>query len=140
MLFDELPALDGLRVIVADEDADNRELLAFVLRSQGAEALAVGSVSEGVEAVRRFRPDVLIAELTFTGEDVFSLIARVRALDAERGTHVPAIALTAWAAERDIADALAAGFQLHVSKPAAIERIVSLVAYLYHCRELPERV
>jgi PAS domain S-box-containing protein len=112
---DTLPArefadrLDGLRVLVVDDEQDTREMLKAGLGQCGAEVTAAGSAAEALEALVAGAPDVLISDIGMPGEDGYELIRKVRALPAEEGGKVPAIALTAYARVEDRMQALRAG-------------------------------
>ncbi|MFB2919777.1 PAS domain S-box protein [Aerosakkonema funiforme] len=122
--------LNGLRVLVVDDDADSREFLTFVLEEYGAQATTVGSAAEGLEAVCQWKPDVLVSDIGMPGEDGYSLIRKVRALDAKEGGETPAVALTAYARDEDCKLALKLGFQMHVTKPVEPAELVKVVAKL----------
>jgi CheY-like chemotaxis protein len=130
-----LPSLDpeilsGVKVLVVDDDADARELLATVLVGYGAEVLLAPSASDALETLQRAKPDILLSDLGMPSEDGFSLIRRVRRLGADRGGSIPAAAITAYA-ESDVgARALSAGFQRHVAKPVDPTALATLVAEL----------
>ncbi|HSO76022.1 MAG TPA: ATP-binding protein, partial [Blastocatellia bacterium] len=111
--------LDGLRVLIVDDEADARELLSAMLKQWGARVTAVASAAEamGCFEANQVLPDVLVSDLGMPREDGFDLISKVRALDPERGGRIPAIALTAYARSEDRARALAAGYEIHVPKP-----------------------
>jgi CheY-like chemotaxis protein len=106
-----------VHVLVVEDDADAREMLTGVLHQAGADVIAVGSASAALNVLHQQRADVLISDIGMPDEDGYALIHRVRALDAERGGAVPAIALTANARAEDRAHALAVGFQMHLAKP-----------------------
>jgi PAS domain S-box-containing protein len=122
--------LDALRVLVVDDEPDTRELLKAGLGQCGAEVMAVGSVVEALEAFEMGAPDVLISDIGMPGEDGYELIRKVRALPAENGGRVPAIALTAYARTEDRMQALRAGYQMHVPKPVELAELVAVVASL----------
>jgi len=122
--------LDGVRVMVVDDEADTRDLLSFSLRNYGAEVTALGSASEALAAIQRDKPDVLVSDIGLPGDDGYSLIRKVRALDEDRGGRVPAAALTAYAKDEDRTRAIAAGFQAHVPKPVELAELASVVASL----------
>jgi CheY-like chemotaxis protein len=121
-------ALGGISVLVVDDEPDALDLIRVVLTQGGARVTAVGDAASALEALEATRPDVLVADIGMPGEDGYQLIRRVRALGTARGGGIPAIALTAYAAESDRALALAAGFQLHVPKPVDPTELVRLVA------------
>jgi len=117
-------------VIVVDDEADTRDLLSFSLRNYGADVRALGSASEALAAIQEDKPDVLVSDIGLPGDDGYSLIRQVRALDEERGGRVPAAALTAYAKDEDRHRAIAAGFQAHVTKPVELAELASVVASL----------
>jgi CheY-like chemotaxis protein len=122
--------LDGLRVLVVDDEEDARDLLATVLGNAGADVITAASAAEVLPLIERERPDVLISDVEMPGEDGYSLIRRVRALPGERGGDTPAVALTAYAAAEDMLRALRAGFQLHIAKPVSPRDLVAVAAGL----------
>jgi PAS domain S-box-containing protein len=127
-------ALEGVRVLVVEDHPDTLELVARALRDFGAEVVAVPSVREAREALRRRPPDVLLSDIGMPEEDGFALIRLVRELPVEQGGAVPAVALTAFAGEADHHKILAAGFQAHVAKPVEPLELVSVIAGLRAAR------
>ncbi|MEO8053737.1 MAG: response regulator [Acidobacteriota bacterium] len=128
--LEEVPALDGLRVLVVDDEPDSRDMVATVLEIVGAEALVAGTAAEGLAILVREKPDVLLSDLEMPGEDGYSLIRRIRSLGAENGGLTPAAALTAYAGAEHRTKTLLAGFQLHVAKPVQPAELVAVVANL----------
>ena len=127
----EAPDLNGLSVLVVEDDADARELAEHTLRVAGAEVVAVGSASEALEQLRRSPPSVLVSDIGLPYQDGYSLIDTVRKLPAGQGGDVPAVAVTAYAREEDRMKALIAGFQGHLTKPfepAALAAAVGALA------------
>lgn len=124
------PSLDGLRVLVVDDEEDTRDLLRAVLENCGSEVTTAASVAEAMKAIETLPPDVLVSDLGMPGEDGYSLIARVRALPAERGGQTPAAALTAYARVEDRLRVLRSGFQIHLPKPVEPVELVTVVANL----------
>jgi CheY-like chemotaxis protein len=122
--------LEGLRVLVVDDEPDTRHVLSAVIRKSGAEVRACGSAHEALEALVEWKPDVLMSDIGMPGEDGYSLIKKVRALSNERGGQIPAAALTAYAREEDRERALAAGYQIHVAKPIGSRELVVTIAGL----------
>lgn len=118
-------ALSGVRVLVVEDDPDARELVTAILEDAGAVVEAADSAANGFAALRAFRPQLLLSDISMPDEDGYSLIRRVRALDVNEGGSVPSIALTAYTRVEDRAKALRAGFDLHMGKPV---RPVDLVA------------
>jgi PAS domain S-box-containing protein len=125
-----LVALNGVRILVVDDEADARDLIATVLMEAGAEVETARSAAEGFELFKQFRPDVLVSDVGMPEEDGFSFIRRVRALAPSEGSRVPALALTAFAREGDRSQALTAGFTAHVGKPVQPEVLASAVSNL----------
>ena len=128
--FDGLPSLQGLRVLVVDDEPDTRELIHEVLKECGAEVITSPSVAEALVALEQHKPDVLISDLGMPDEDGYSLITKIRALPSERGGDIPAAALTAYARAEDRMRVLRAGFQFHLPKPVDSAELVTVVASL----------
>jgi signal transduction histidine kinase/ActR/RegA family two-component response regulator len=124
----EIIRLDGVRVVVADDDPEALELASTILGGAGGEVRTCSSAAEALEAFRQSVPDVLISDIEMPGEDGYSLIRRVRALPAEQGGRVPAVALTAYGRTQDRVQSLAAGFTMHVPKPVDPGELTTIVA------------
>jgi two-component system CheB/CheR fusion protein len=122
--------LEGIRLLVVEDEADSREMLATAFAHCGAHVSTAASASEAMEVLERATPDVLVCDVGLPGEDGHALIRRVRALEAHRGGRIPALALTAYSGPEDREKALAAGFEVHVPKPAAPAELVAEVAFL----------
>jgi PAS domain S-box-containing protein len=122
--------LDGLKVLVVDDESDTRELLRVGVSQCGAEVMTAGSAQEALEAIARERPDLLISDIGMPGEDGYELIKKVRALPANHGGKIPAIALTAYARTEDRLRAIRAGYQMHVTKPVELAELVVVMASL----------
>jgi signal transduction histidine kinase/CheY-like chemotaxis protein len=88
------PFLEGLRVLVLDQQAESRELLRTVLEQRGASVQTAASVAEALDALELWRPDVLVTDNLTPEHDSYALVGRVQSLDAERGGRIPAVALT----------------------------------------------
>jgi PAS domain S-box-containing protein len=125
-----LPSLEGLKVLVVDDEADTRELIREVLKECGSEVITSCSVSEALAALEEHRPDVLISDLGMPDEDGYALISKIRALPSERGGQIPAAAVTAYARAEDRMRVLRAGFQFHLPKPVDSAELVTVVASL----------
>jgi signal transduction histidine kinase/ActR/RegA family two-component response regulator len=89
--------LDGVRVLLVDRDRDSRELLCVALQQRGAAVRVAGNVDEALEALEAWRPDVLVSDTVTPERDGYSLVGKVRALEADRGGRIPALALTSFA-------------------------------------------
>jgi CheY-like chemotaxis protein len=113
------PNLGGLRILVVDDEADARDLLAILLWQYGADVITASSAEAAMEALAQEgpHPDLIVSDIAMPGEDGNSLMRRVRALDPEQGGRIPAIAVTAFSRTEDRVQAMAAGFQMHLSKP-----------------------
>jgi CheY-like chemotaxis protein len=129
-VYDCPDRLDGLKVLVVDDEPDTRELLKVGLGQCGAEVTAVGSATEALEAITVKAPDLLISDIGMPDEDGYELIRRVRQFPAQSGGKVPAIALTAYARVEDRMQALRAGYQMHVTKPVELAELVAVAASL----------
>ncbi|BAZ48376.1 multi-sensor hybrid histidine kinase [Nostoc sp. NIES-4103] len=125
-----LPTLNGLRVLVVDDESDTRQLLTTALGQFGAQVMAVTSAFEALVALEQFHPDVLVSDIGMPEEDGYALIRKLRALSQEQGGRIPAVALTAYARAEDRTQALLAGFQLHVPKPVDPTELAAVVANL----------
>jgi PAS domain S-box-containing protein len=125
-----LPRIDGLRVLVVDDEEDALALVSQVLSAHGAKVYAVGSAREALEQVGNLRPDVIVSDIGLPEEDGYSLIKKIRSLPTERGGRTPAVALTAYAREEDAHRAFAAGYQIHVAKPVEPTELATVVANL----------
>ncbi len=130
LMLDCPPSLVGLRVLVVDDEQDTRDLLSTVLEKCGCEVAMTASAAEALDTIETLRPDVLISDLGMPGEDGYSLIAKVRALPAERGGQTPAAALTAYARVEDRLRVLSSGFQIHLPKPVEPMELIIVVANL----------
>jgi PAS domain S-box-containing protein len=123
--------LEGLRVLVVDDEQDALDLLRTVLERKGASVTAVASAAEAHAALGESWPDLLLCDIGMPVEDGYQLMRRVREAESARGaTLTPAVALTAYAGDADRALALDAGYQLHVPKPLDPAALVSLIADL----------
>jgi hypothetical protein len=122
--------LDGVKVLVVDDELDMRDFLSVSLRQYGADVTALASVGEAVEALEREKPDVLVSDIGMPGEDGYALIRKVRALGPERGGQVPAAALTGFAQDEDTTRVLSAGYQVHLPKPVEPSQLAHVVGTL----------
>jgi PAS domain S-box-containing protein len=126
----DAPRLDGLRLLVVDDDGDARDVMAEVLRGRGAEVFASASAADALEQLEAVRPDVIVSDIAMPEIDGYTLIRRIRSLPPERGGRTPAVALTAYSQTEDARRAFAAGYQVHVPKPVEPARLATLVANL----------
>ncbi|MEG4068066.1 ATP-binding protein [Microcoleus sp. Pol11C2] len=127
------PTLEGLQILVVEDEADALELLSTILEKYGADVMAVASAKEAltiIETATDRKPDVLVSDIGMPDEDGYSLIRKLRQLEAQRGGRLPAIALTAYARNDDRQQALLAGFQMHLTKPVDAAELVAVVTSL----------
>jgi CheY-like chemotaxis protein len=122
--------LDGWKILVVDDEPDTRDLLKAGLGKCGAKVILAGSAAEAFAALEQEIPDILISDVGMPVEDGYELIQRLRALPAEQGGKIPAIALTAYARVEDRMQALRAGYQMHVPKPVELAELVAVAASL----------
>lgn len=128
---ESLPTLEGVRVMVVDDESDTREMLRIMIGQLGAEVRACGSSEEAMEVLSKWNPDVIVSDIEMPGEDGYELIRKVRLSEAERGGRkVPAVALTAYGRVEDRLRALSAGYQMHVAKPAEPAELAMVIASL----------
>jgi CheY-like chemotaxis protein/nitrogen-specific signal transduction histidine kinase len=132
------PALEGIRVLAVDDDADALDLAMAILTAARAEVRTCQSAAEALAVFRDWRPDVLIADIEMPGEDGLSLIRKIRALEPDQGGKVPAVALTAYGRVEDRLRTLSAGFSMHVPKPVDPSELTTVVASLAG-RETPRQ-
>jgi CheY-like chemotaxis protein len=123
------PKLEGVRVLVIDDDPNTLEMLSEALRIGGADVSAADSARRALDRVSDTRPDVIVSDIAMPGEDGFWLMHRIRQLPGRLG-RTPAIALTALARKEDRARAMQAGFQVHLAKPVRILDLQNMVAAL----------
>jgi PAS domain S-box-containing protein len=127
--------LAGVRVLFVEDDADARDLFAAAFQGLGADVVAVESVSAAVDALASRGFDVLVSDIGLRGEDGFSLIRKVRAMEAGGGPPLPAIAVSGFARSDDGRRALEEGFQVYLTKPVEPSELIDLVASLSQAHE-----
>ena len=123
-------ALADLRVLFIDDDFRMREAVLEVLQRAGARVALAASVADGLLALDTFKPQVIICDIAMPGEDGYAFIRKLRAREGGRDASIPTLALTALASIEDKRRALAAGFQAHLTKPIAIDRLRDAVLEL----------
>ncbi|MBK9162597.1 MAG: response regulator [Acidobacteria bacterium] len=125
--------LDGLRILIVEDDPDSREVLQLFLQQNGADIHAAMDARQAVEILNGANgrlPDLIISDLAMPGEDGLSLISRIRSRNSDGGAEIPAIALSAFTSEQSRDSALAAGFQRYATKPFDPEPLVGLILEL----------
>jgi PAS domain S-box-containing protein len=128
--FTKTQLLKGLQVLVVDDSPDILELVVIILESNGAEVSAAASVDEALQILKELEPDILVSDVAMPKADGYTLLEQVRLWEAQRGKHIPAIALTGYARDEDRTQALAASFQMHLSKPVEPSELVQAIASL----------
>jgi CheY-like chemotaxis protein len=125
---DTTERLDGLRILIVDDEPDTRDLLRQGLEYCGANVRLAGSAAEAVDAIVAEVPDILISDIGMPGIDGYDLIRQIRQLPADTGGKVAAIALTAYTRVEDRLQALRAGYDMHVPKPVELAELVAVAA------------
>ncbi|GAA6618122.1 ATP-binding protein [Scytonema sp. NUACC26] len=120
--------LEGIQILLVDDEPDTREFQAFLLEQSGARVTAVASGLEALLALEQSIPDVLVSDIGMAQMDGYMLLKEVRSRPYEQGGMIPAIALTAYAAEMDRQQALQVGFQTHITKPVEPEELVRAIS------------
>ena len=128
--FECAPEMTGLRILVVDDEPDSRELLRAVLEQCGSKVTTASSSAEAINFLENGAFDILLSDIGMPDEDGYTLIGKVRALPKEKGGHIPAVALTAYARVEDRIRTLKAGFQIHVSKPVEPMELAAVVSSL----------
>jgi len=128
----ELPELRNIRVLIIDDEADGRTLVAHILQDRGASPVCISSAEEALEALGREHFDVLLSDIGMPNMDGYQLIREVRRLDKSRTKPIPAIAITAYARPEDRQRSLLAGFHMHLSKPIEPRELIASIAGLLH--------
>lgn len=129
-LSNQLWALDGLQVLVVDDDPDTGDLMQAMLTDYGVRVQVVTSVSEAIALMDQCKFDILVSDIGMPGEDGYHLIHQIRQHESDHNSHIPAIALTAFSSEEDRAQSLLAGFQKHLSKPVEPAQLARVLAQL----------
>ncbi|MGH1396474.1 MAG: response regulator [Trichormus sp.] len=124
------PLLVGKKVLVVDDEPDIRDLISFILEDYGVEVIAVTSAAEALDILCDSLPDILISDIGMPEIDGYMLMRQVREQPPHQGGNIPAIALTAYAGEINQQQAMAAGFQLHISKPVDPDALIVAIASL----------
>ena len=122
--------LDGVRLLVVDDDPEARELFGVVAESVGAEIRMAPSARDAVDILGAWRPDVLLSDIEMPVDDGYALMQQVRRLDTPGGPPIAAIAVTAHSRPEDRIRALAAGFNWHLPKPVDPSELVAVLASL----------
>lgn len=128
-------SLQGLRVLVVDDNVDCCDLIKLLLQLYGVEVQTAFSVQQALKIFRQWQPDILVSDITLPQEDGFALIQQVRTKAGERGKVVLAIAITGYADEKMTKCALSAGFDLLFTKPLDFDEFLAVLACLAICQQ-----
>ncbi len=128
----DIPSLKGVRVLIVDDESDMRYLFKTMLEQYGVEASTAASASEALSMLTANpeKYDVLLSDIGMPDQNGYALIRQIRALSAEAGGQIPAVALTAYARDIDNRKAIAMGFQIHAPKPIESVKLAAIVASL----------
>ncbi len=129
-LLDDVPRIDGIRVLVVDDERDTRDLLRVMIEQLGGEVKTCASSGEALSLLRGWKPDVIVSDIEMPGEDGYEFIRKVRNSEVERERLTPAAALTAYARTEDRLRALSAGYQMHVAKPVEPAELAVVISSL----------
>ncbi len=122
--------LSGKKILVIDDEADARELISRILSYCKASVIMAATAREGLELLKREKPDVIVSDVSMPDKDGYEFIREVRQLSAENGGNIPAVALTAFARAEDMTKAISAGYQKHLCKPVDSHELVTVVNQL----------
>jgi PAS domain S-box-containing protein len=125
------PDLRGFHVLVVDDEADARNLIERILTRCNATVITAASAQEGLEAVKRHHPDMVLSDIGMPIEDGFQFLAKLRQLPDAEGGDTPAVALTAFARSEDRRRALMAGFQMHLPKPVELAELLAVASNIF---------
>ena len=131
--------LEGLQILVIEDDEDTREVLSLGLTLYGASVTTVASATDAMAALEQRRPDVILSDIGLPDEDGLELIRKVRRLSPTRGGRVPAVAVTAFTLCDDAEEAARAGFQRHFRKPVETALLFTALAELGHAGSVERR-
>jgi signal transduction histidine kinase/CheY-like chemotaxis protein len=123
-------SLDGLRVLLVDDEPEARQIISTVITRTGAEVKTCNSAHEALAKLSEWKPDVILSDIAMPEQDGYSFIKQVRSLPRDKGGDTPAAALTAYARDIDRRQALAAGYQMHIAKPIGASQLVTMIARL----------
>lgn len=129
--------LDGLRILIVEDDPEYLAGLSLLLERAGAVVTAVANAHDALEALERTRPDVLLCDIGLPDVDGYTLMRKVRMLDPDHGGKVPSAAVTARSSQDDRRDALDAGFWAHLPKPVEIPKLLATIANLGRASSSP---
>ncbi|HTL12729.1 MAG TPA: PAS domain S-box protein, partial [Bdellovibrionota bacterium] len=124
------PDLTGVKVLIVDDEPGSLEAFSEMVKAFGGQVVSCSSSKDALAALEAQHPQVLVSDIAMPGEDGYALIRKIRALSAEHGGLVPALALTAYAGQNDVERAITAGFQEHLAKPVDGKEFARSIARL----------
>jgi len=130
----ERVSLDGIHVLIVEDDEDSRKLLSVMLKQHGAEVTSASSAADAYRLFNEKLPDVLISDIGMPEQDGYELMRRIRKLPVEKGGLIPALALTGYATRKDHDLSLSAGYHRHIAKPIEQGELVAAIASLVGTR------
>jgi YesN/AraC family two-component response regulator len=122
--------LEGLVVLVVEDDQDTRDIIGILLEKAGARVATMDSSAKALAVLEGIQPHIFIIDIGLPDEDGYTFIRKARALLQERGQKIPAVALTAYSRPEDQKRALSAGFEIHMVKPPGPKELIDVVARL----------
>ena len=131
--------LQGLRILVVEDESDTRDFLSRFLSGQGANVVVAGSAAEALEKLTGAAPDLLISDIGLPGVDGYEFLKRIRETGDDAGGGIPAIALTAYARAEDRSRAFRAGYQEHLAKPIEPDDLVAAVSRIAQLSQQTDR-
>lgn len=123
-------ALQGVKVLIVEDETDTRNFLVYLLEEYGAIANFAASTEAALAIIPESKPDILISDIGMSDEDGYSLMRKLRRIEAQQGGHIPAIALTAFSGKEDRLAALEAGFEQHLVKPIDPNQLITTITNL----------
>lgn len=127
---DQPICLQGLRVLVIDDESDSLEVVSFILSQEGIHVTTVSSAYEALQVLLNLPLDMIISDIGMPEMDGYTLLRQIRTLPPERGGNIPALALTSYAGELNRKQALRAGFSDHIPKPIEPTTLIHKIAQL----------
>jgi CheY-like chemotaxis protein len=127
---DAAHCLDGVNVLVVEDEPDAREVVGALLEARGARVLLTASVAEATESLAQSRPDVIVSDIGMPDVDGFEFARRLRKLSPERGGDTPIVALTAYTSAQDRLRTFEAGYDCHLGKPVDMDELVRVLSRL----------
>jgi two-component system, OmpR family, response regulator len=139
--FKHQASLQGLRALIVEDDVDTRDLFGLVIQEAGAEVIGAASASEAISTARNWYPDLLICDIHLPDEDGYTLLHKIRLLEAEVGKQILAIAITAGRfKEENCLQTLSRGFQEYLLKPIDLDQFLILLTELAECSHQPQQL